>query len=293
MRRSLRAVAAAALVALVAGGCGNSAGTMHPAAPAQRGLSSAASGAARPATDETGVPRCLARALVLRPGGFVVAMTGEHAVMYALTNRGPVTCTVSGYPKVVLYDAGGATLPFRYAEGGGAYVSSRGPVTMVLARRASAYVLVAKYRCDLGIARSAAAVRLTLPTARRATFAGREAVVVVGAAGPSYCRGGRHDPGQVVAVSPVEPIRGATPQPPLTPSGNLHRGCAEARCALTPIWLSRPVVRLPARSTVSPEATPAVCRRRKWKMVEKNERKGRWAFSDRGNREHSARWGGV
>jgi hypothetical protein len=137
-------------------------------------------------------------------------MTGEHAVMYALTNRGPVTCTLSGYPKVVLYDAGGAALPFRYAEGGGAYVTSRKPVTVVLARGASAYVLVAKYRCDLGIARNAATIQLILPAARGGAFAGREAVGTAGAAGLSYCRGGQRDPGQVVAVSPVEPTLKAT-----------------------------------------------------------------------------------
>jgi hypothetical protein len=136
-------------------------------------------------------------------------MTGEHAVMYALTNRGAVTCALSGYPGVVLYDAEGAALPFRYARGGGAYVTSRRPVTVMLAHGVSAYVLVAKYRCDLGIARNATGIRLTLPAARGAAFAGREAVGVAGAAGLSYCRGGPRDPGQVVAVSPVEPTQQA------------------------------------------------------------------------------------
>jgi Protein of unknown function (DUF4232) len=187
MRRSVKA--AAALVALMAGGC---------------------SGAPRLATAETRVPRCAARALVLRPGAFVVPMTGEHAVMYALTNRGPVTCALSGYPKVVLYDAEGAALPFRYARGGGAYVTSRKPMTVALPRGASAHVLVAKYRCDLGVARNATAIRLTLPAARGAAFAGREAVATAGATGLSCCRGGQRDPGQVIAVSPVEPTQRAT-----------------------------------------------------------------------------------
>ena len=210
MRRSVKAAAVAALVALVAGGCGGSTGTVHHATLAPSAQpSSAAGGMARSAAAGTAVPRCAARALVLRPGRFVVPMTGEHAVMYALTNRGPVTCTVSGYPEVVLYDAGGAALPFRYARGGGAYVTSRRPVTVVLARGTSAYVLVAKYRCDLGDARNAAAIRLALP-AHGAAFAGREAVAITGAASFSYCRGGQHDPGQVIAVSPVEPTQGAT-----------------------------------------------------------------------------------
>jgi hypothetical protein len=182
MMRSVTAVAVAVLVSLAAGGCGSSPGGTH----------------AR-------VTRCPARALVLRPGRPVVPMTGEHAVIYALANRGPVTCTVHGYPQVVLYGANGDVLPFHYATGGGAYVTSGKPVTVVLAHGASAYILVAKYRCDLGIVGNATAIRLTLPAAHGGVLAQREAVGISGPAGLSYCRGGPHDPGQLVTVSPAEP----------------------------------------------------------------------------------------
>ena len=63
--------------------------------------------------------RCPAHALVLRPGAPVSPMTGEHAVLYTLANRGPAACTVRGYPQVSLYDVWGRVLPFRYAAGGG------------------------------------------------------------------------------------------------------------------------------------------------------------------------------
>ena len=188
MMRPVTAAAAAALISLVAGGCGNGPGGTHHAH----------------------VTQCPARALVLHPGTFVVPMTGEHAVMYALTNRSPVTCTVHGYPQVVLYDANGRALPFHYATGGGAYVTSSKPVTVVLAHGAAAYVLVAKYRCDLGIVRDATAIQLTLPAAHGETFAQREDTGIPGPAGLSYCRGGQHDPGQLVTVSPVEPTARAT-----------------------------------------------------------------------------------
>ena len=191
MSRAARAVLAAAAVPLMIAGC------------------SGGTGAAQHARAAIRIGRCPGRALVLHPGTYVSPMTGEHAAMYALTNRGLATCTLKGYPQVVLTDATGAVLPFRYAKGGGAYVTSAGPVTVVLAHGASAYVLVAKYRCDLGIENNATTIRLTLPTTHGAAFAWREAVGILGSMGLSYCRGGRHDPGQLVAVSPVEPTQQA------------------------------------------------------------------------------------
>ena len=191
MSRSAKAMLAAAAVPLIIAGCSSGIGTAQHARAAIR------------------IGRCPGRALVLHPGTYVSPMTGEHAVMYALTNRGPAACTLTGYPQVVLTDAAGAVLPFRYAKGGGAYVTSARPVTVVLAHGASAYVLVAKYRCDRGIEHNATTIRLTLPTTHDA-FAGREAVGISGSMGLSYCRGGQHDPGQLVAVSPVEPTQRAT-----------------------------------------------------------------------------------
>jgi hypothetical protein len=184
MMRSLTAVAVVMLASLLAGGCGHGpVGTLHaPVAP------------------------CPAGALVLRPGPAVTAMTGEHAVMYALVNRGAVTCTVRGYPQVMLYDASGDVLPFRYAHGGGPFVTSAKPVTVVLAHGSAAHVLAAKFRCDLGIAANVTAIRLTLPAAHGATFAWRAAAGGEGtSAGLSYCRGGPQAAEQLVTVSPVEP----------------------------------------------------------------------------------------
>lgn len=101
-------------------------------------------GAGAPASAGRGhLATCAADVLVLRPGMGVVPMTGEHAMLYALVNRGPETCTVRGYPQVTLYDADGRALRFRYADGGGAYVTSGTPAIVVLAPAAAAYVLVA------------------------------------------------------------------------------------------------------------------------------------------------------
>jgi hypothetical protein len=210
MRRSANAMAEAVLVSLLAGGCSSGVVTAHHArtAAGDRRRSSPMASAVPAEVTDAGLPRCPARSLVLHLGPFVSPMTGEEATLYTLTNRSSDTCTLRGYPRVVFYDASGVRLPFRYARGGGEYVTSAMPVTVVLARGASAYVLVAKYRCDIGIARSAAVMWLTLPAAHGVTFAGRQPT------GLPYCRGGRHDPGQTITVSPVEPTPQATSSAP-------------------------------------------------------------------------------
>jgi len=166
--------------------------------------------ASRPSSPPHGhLARCAAYALLLRPAAPLPSMTGEHAVLYTLANRGPAACTVRGYPQVTLYDARGRVLPFRYADGGGAYVTARKPVTVVLAHGAMAYVLAAKYRCDLGIAQNAATIRLALPAASGQVFSSRQPVRVSGPPGLSYCDGGPRDPGQLVTISPIEETRRA------------------------------------------------------------------------------------
>jgi Protein of unknown function (DUF4232) len=203
-----RQAAAAALVSILVGGCASVGGIPASKTPAGRPTSSTVSTASLPGP--RGATRCRAEALVLRPGGYVSPATGEHALMFALANRGAVTCTVEGYPRVVLYGRQGIPLPFRYTKGGGQYVTRSRPVTVILAPGASAYVLVAKYRCDIGTAATAAAIQVTLAAAHGVRFSAREAVHVgPGTPDLSYCRGGPLDPGQAVAVSPVEPSRQA------------------------------------------------------------------------------------
>jgi hypothetical protein len=192
MRRCAESVVAAVLVSLAAAGCQDA--TASSSGHAAHPTLAARSPAVRP---------CAASVLVLRPGPLVTPMTGEHAVSFTLTNRGSDACKVSGYAQVTLYDSRGVALPFRSARGGGAYVTARKPATVTLAAGQPAYVLVAKYRCDLGGADDATAIRLTLRVPQGPAFAGREPVGG-GAAGLSYCQGGQEDPGQLVTVSPME-----------------------------------------------------------------------------------------
>ena len=192
MRRFVQSVVAAVLVSLAAAGCqaatpSSSGNVAHPTLAAQ----------------SPAVRQCAASVLVLRLGPSVTPMTGEHADSFMLTNRGSVACNVSGYPQVTLYDSRGVAVPFRYARGGGAYVTAKKPATVTLAPGKPAYLLVAKYRCDLGVADDATAIWLSLRTHQGPAFSAHESVGG-GAAGLSYCEGGQEDPGQLVTVSPVE-----------------------------------------------------------------------------------------
>jgi hypothetical protein len=198
VRRFVKSVVAAVLVSLAAAGCqevtaSSSGNVAHPTLAAQ----------------SRAAHECAASVLALRPGPVVSPMTGEHADSFVLTNRGSVACQVSGYPQVTLYDSRGVAVPFRYAAGGGAYVTAKKPATVTLAAAKSAYVLVAKYRCDLGVADDATAIRLTLRAHQGPAFSGREPVGG-GAAELSYCAGGQEELGQLVTVSPIEATLQAT-----------------------------------------------------------------------------------
>jgi hypothetical protein len=198
MRRFVKSVVAAVLVSLAAAGC-------------QEATASSSGNVAHPtlAAQSRAVRQCAASVLVLRPGPLGSPMTGEHADSFMLTNRGSAACQVSGYPQVTLYDSRGVAVPFRYARGGGAYVTAKKPATVTLAPGKAAYVLVAKYRCDRGFADDATAIWLTLRAHQGPAFSGHESVGG-GAAGLSYCQGGQEDPGQLVTVSPVEATFQAT-----------------------------------------------------------------------------------
>jgi hypothetical protein len=187
---------------------GSAAAGLRSPASAVAAATSAAS-TLRPARAGAGYS-CQARALVLGHGPQLSPGTGEHGDIYLLTNRGASACTLAGYPGITLYAADGARLPFHYTHGHSQYVTSAPPGTVFLARGASAYILVAKYRCDLGDDQDAAIIRITIPGPQPATVTGRAVPGAAGVSALTYCRGGPDDPGQFIAVSPIEPARQAT-----------------------------------------------------------------------------------
>jgi hypothetical protein len=144
-------------------------------------------------------PRCATSQLALGLTAYNPQATGERGAMFALRNHGSTTCSLLGYPRVRLLDSKGA-LPFRYGQGKGNYLLHRRPRRVVLRPGRSAFVLVVKYRCDGGVARSANRIALT-PPGDRAPLVSRRPARRPG--GYEYCRGGRNDPGNVIQISPV------------------------------------------------------------------------------------------
>lgn len=189
MRRTAGRATAATILMLLLGACATS----------QVGSGPATGKADGPAS---GPASCLAAHLALRYGPALSPMTGEHGVLYALVNRGRTACRLAGYPGITIYDAAGTPMKFRYTHHS-EYLSPAAPRPVTLRPGASAYLLVAKYRCDLGVVSNAVRIRLTLPGPDKVALAGRVAADGLGVSELSYCRGGPNDPGQTVGVSPI------------------------------------------------------------------------------------------
>jgi hypothetical protein len=117
--------------------------------------------------------------------------------MLTLKNTSSAPCHLDGYPHVELADETGKPIPFRYRNGGDQMITSRSPTVVTLAPGQTAYLMINKYRCDMGDKTPSRVVRVTPPgdaTALRMPVGDRPDL--------AYC--GPGDPGSVVDVSPVE-----------------------------------------------------------------------------------------
>ena len=222
MKRNACRAGAALVFALLLGGCTSSAiGPVgHASTSASSSSSSEAISQATPSlpapstptpsppaatfTTSHASPTCQVSALALQYGPVLVPMTGEHGGYFALVNVGRTACTLDGYPSVALTDNAGAILPFRYVHHGSIYVTKAAPRRVLLPPGASAFVLVAKYRCDLGDSRDAAAIQLTLLGSADPTMTLRFSAGLPGIAALAYCKGGPDGPVQIIGVSPIE-----------------------------------------------------------------------------------------
>ena len=178
-------------------------------APPSRGSAPSSSGLppiAPPSSPTTtapapAAPECPPRQLALRQAGPVSPATGEHGLWLTLTNLGGSACQLYGYPGVSLYSPEGRLMPFRYLRGNSEYISSAPPRRVVVAPGQAGWILLAKYRCDLGIESTASALRLYPPDGF--SYLGLDIDTTYGASALSYCQGGAGDPGNSVSVSAV------------------------------------------------------------------------------------------
>lgn len=152
------------------------------------------------------VSRCAMAHLAARLGPDVSATTGAHPIALRVVNRSRSECWLKGYPAVVLRDGRGA-IPFVYVHRGDIMVTSRPSRAVVLRPGASAYVLLDKFRCDLGSRRDSTSVQIGLEGSpvRSHPVALRGGGLFI-----SLCKPGLRAEGRVVFVSPFEPTLRAT-----------------------------------------------------------------------------------
>ena len=152
-------------------------------------------------TERATWPGCRASQLALAKGLDISPATGQHPLVLRLTNRAQRPCSLRGYPTVEFTDERGS-IPFSIGQGGDQVVTPRPPALVVRPSR-SAFVLLNKYRCDLGDVRIARTLRLGVP--------GDKARLTLGlrSSFPHYGFCGRGDPGSTVVTSPFEPTRAA------------------------------------------------------------------------------------
>ena len=141
---------------------------------------------------------CRAADFSIAAGFAISPATGQNPLTLRLKNRGSNTCVLFGYPTISLADRRGA-IPFRIRRGGDQMVTARRPTQVLVRPGRSAFVVLNKYRCDLGDRRLARTLRLGLPrdTSRRLSLALPPYPRI------GYC--GKGDGGSTVATSPFVP----------------------------------------------------------------------------------------
>jgi hypothetical protein len=142
-------------------------------------------------------PGCRLAQLRVMRGPAITPATGQNPLALRFTNRGREACSLKGYPMLAFVDARGV-IPFVIRRAGDQEVTTRLPKRVVIAVDRSAFVVVNKYRCDLGGRRLARSLRIGLPQS-----SDRRAFRLPAYPSMAYCGAG--DPGSTVATSPFEP----------------------------------------------------------------------------------------
>ena len=144
-------------------------------------------GAGASNASESRQPDCQVSQLLLSVGQEMSAATGHNPFSVHLTNGGRASCVLNGYPSVSFSDGRGP-LPLVVKRTGDQQVTSRRPQAVLIRPGQTAFVVLNKLRCDLGVLRRARSMLLSL------TGATRRAGAVVGLQSLrgriAYCKGG-------------------------------------------------------------------------------------------------------
>lgn len=119
--------------------------------------------------------------------------TGLDRLGLQFTNRASSSCSLDGYPVLRFRDAEGA-IPFLIRRLGK-------PHERTLGADRSIFSIFSKFRCDIGVARSATRTLVALPgdAGGSVSFPG----------GPAICKPGIPAEGRWITVTPFEPLRTA------------------------------------------------------------------------------------
>lgn len=147
--------------------------------------------------------RCQPWQMRLGLGPPVSEPPGQRSLLLTLTNLGSHPCYLYGYPGVTLYDSRGLLLPLLYQRHGDLVVTGSAPQRVGVAPGSEVFVMINKYRCDLGDKATSATLRLIPPDDTESMT-----VNVQGLMDLSFC--GPGDPGSTLEISPVEPTASAT-----------------------------------------------------------------------------------
>ncbi|HEY2311876.1 MAG TPA: DUF4232 domain-containing protein [Gaiellaceae bacterium] len=102
----------------------------------------------------------------LRLDGTWSEPTEQNTAPLAVTRIGASSCTLHGYPRIVLLGAGGNELDFPYSHRGDLVVAARAPRTVHVAGGGSAFFLINKNSCVVRNARLARQLQVRLPGVR-------------------------------------------------------------------------------------------------------------------------------
>jgi uncharacterized protein DUF4232 len=139
---------------------------------------------------------CNTADLRLSAGPDLSPATGMNPRAIRITNMG-ARCILAGYPALRFTNAMGAQIPLTLSRTGDQMVTAHRPHAVTVARGSSAWIVLNKYRCDVGDRTAVRGIVVRLPGA------GRVGAMHVDDAGWAYCGSG--DPGSTVHVSPFEP----------------------------------------------------------------------------------------